>query len=243
MKIAILQADQLYENLQERFDSYAAMFMPLLSAENSSIQFTVFDVYAEQYPSQNQSFQAFIITGSKSDAFADEPWIIKLKAFVQQLIAKEIPVLGVCFGHQLLALCLGAKVARAAQGWGVGVHHYCIAQQASWMQTAPSYVSLAASHQDQVQTVPAQATVFLSSPFCPVAGFYLANKVFSVQGHPEFSAEYAEALLLERKACFDDGLLEHALASLQGKKDDAILANWMLAFIEQATMQREAQSA
>ena len=63
-----------------------------------------------------------LLTGSRADSFSDEPWVRVLRGHVSELLERRKPLLGICFGHQLIAHCLGAPVGRAPQGWGMGRH-------------------------------------------------------------------------------------------------------------------------
>ena len=65
-----------------------------------------------------------LLTGSRADAFSKEPWVVDLCSRVSALLEQKKRLIGVCFGHQLIAHCLGAKVDRAPHGWGLGRHTY-----------------------------------------------------------------------------------------------------------------------
>ena len=139
------------------------------------------------------------MTGSKADSFGSDPWIQTLKAYLLKLYERGEKLLGVCFGHQVLALVLGGKTARADQGWGLGIHRYSLAAHAPWMDPEVSELTLLISHQDQVTELPEGATVIASSDFCPNAAYHIRDQVLCFQGHPEFVHDYSRALLDARQ--------------------------------------------
>src|SRR5690606_11784828 len=96
-------------------------------------RFEVFNVVQGCYPAAEDHYDAYLVTGSKADSFGSDPWIQPLKTFLLQRYEHGDKLLGICFGHQLLALLLGGHTERAPQGWGVGIHRYRMLHQAPWM--------------------------------------------------------------------------------------------------------------
>jgi len=119
---------------------------------------------------------------------------------VKQLYDAEIPTVGICFGHQLIAESLGGKVIKAEEkGRGLGVQTWEIKSQTPWMkETSTNPLSLNACHQDQVIKLPADSDVLLGSDFCPIAGFQ-KDSMLGIQGHPEFDTEYTDYLFNKHK--------------------------------------------
>jgi GMP synthase-like glutamine amidotransferase len=65
---------------------------------------------------------AILISGSKHDAFEDDEWILTLVEFVRKaLLHDRVKIVGICFGHQIVARAMGALVARGDQGWEISV--------------------------------------------------------------------------------------------------------------------------
>ena len=122
------------------------------------------------------------MTGSKADSFGSDPWIQTLKAYLLKLYERGEKLLGVCFGHQVLALVLGGKTARADQGWGLGIHRYSLAAHAPWMDPEVSELTLLISHRDQVTELPEGATVIASSDFCPNAAYHIRDRCCASKG-------------------------------------------------------------
>ena len=173
-----------------------------------------------------------LLTGSRADSFSQEPWVLALRAKVDALLKTKKKLIGVCFGHQLIALCLGAQVGRAPQGWGAGRMEYqWVAPDAPGAQGRES-IALLASHQDQVLDLPSGARLLATSAFCPVAAYAVEDQVLCVQAHPEFVEDYSAFLLNKRRAVLGEEHYQSAMQGLQQGHEGLAAAKMMLAFIE-----------
>ena len=177
---------------------------------------------------------AFLITGSRHSVYDDLPWIAELVTFVEAALKADKKIIGICFGHQLMAHFFGGRVGAADKGWAVGVHNNRVTAQFSWMQhTEQDNVALLSSHKDQVLELPADAQVFLASDFCPVAGFVQGDQVITVQGHPEFSKPYARRLMQYREALLGEQTFQSGIESLGQPLHSQASMIWILQFLLQ----------
>lgn len=230
MKLAILEADILRDDLIDRYEGYGRMFQDLFAETAPHWQTCVFNVVRGQYPAIDQ-FDAFLVTGSRYDAFADDPWIVALRDFCRQCHQQDKVLLGICFGHQLLAHTLGGKAERSSKGWGLGLMTYQQCEQPPFADhNGP--VSLLTTHQDQVTLLPPGAHLLLSNDFCPHAAFYIADKVLCFQAHPEFSHSYLSDLMAGRRGQVSADVLATAEQSMSGPHDGTRVAQWMVRFAE-----------
>ena len=140
-------------------------------------------------------------------------------------------VVGICFGHQLLAHYFGGEVGLADQGWAVGVHENTLVAQHPWMQPQASALCLLSSHQDQVQRLPEGATLIASTPHCPIAGFVIGETALALQSHPEFSASYAGELMQHRAQILGQEVLAEGLSSLVCPLDNQVAGQWIVNFL------------
>jgi GMP synthase-like glutamine amidotransferase len=124
-----------------------------------------------------RAFDGYILSGSEKGVYDHVDWIEPLKSFLRQLRKAEIPVFGICFGHQIMAEAYGGKAVKADKGFVVGVRQYT--------QLGRSYTAHA-MHRDQVVEVPNSATITATSSYCPVAALDYDFPARSVQFHPEF---------------------------------------------------------
>lgn len=162
LRVCILETDVLRPELVDQYQGYGHMFQRLFSQQPIAAEFTVYNVMDGDYPADDQVFDAYLVTGSKADSFGTDPWIQTLKTYLLNRYERGDKLLGICFGHQLLALLLGGKSERASQGWGVGIHNYQMAAKAPWISPVVEELTLLISHQDQVTALPENATVIAS---------------------------------------------------------------------------------
>ncbi|KPB35702.1 Amidotransferase [Pseudomonas syringae pv. maculicola] len=117
LRICILETDNLRPELVEQYQGYGRMFELLFARQPIAAELTVYNVVQGDYPPVDEQFDAYLVTGSKADSFGTDPWIQTLKVYLLELYQRGEKLLGICFGHQLLALLLGGRTERAVQGW------------------------------------------------------------------------------------------------------------------------------
>jgi GMP synthase-like glutamine amidotransferase len=233
MKIGILKADSVLPQFQGEFGDYPDMFVARLAANSESeVTFHSYDVEHLEYPENLDDCDGYVITGSKKSVYDDEPWIHRLEQYVRVLHSAKKPLVGVCFGHQLVAQALGGKTQSAAEGWGVGVHTNQLVKQQDFMEPQLEAFRVLVSHKDQVTSLPDGAVKLASSDFCPNAMYQVDDHILCVQGHPEFVKAYSQSLINLRQEILGEELFEQGVASLEQPLDSDTLARWILNFIQ-----------
>ncbi|MGE5721979.1 MAG: glutamine amidotransferase-related protein [Sphingomonadales bacterium] len=226
MNIAILDAGKPPARLIERFGTYADMFVRLLGRDAVA---ATYDVTRRQFPEQPSAHDAYLITGSPAGVHEPLPWIGPLKGFLRAARG-QAKLVGICFGHQIMAEAFGGRVQRSDKGWGVGLQRYRILEREPWMDDVEE-VALPVSHQDQVVEQPPHTTLIAANSFCEIGGLaYRDQPAMSFQFHPEFEPEFAAALIelmRDRLAAPDE-----AIASLQAPNDRERLARWIRSFVQ-----------
>ena len=231
MTLCILDNDRLEADLVPRWHSYGAMTARLLREAGWEGDIHIHPTREARYPDDLARYKAVVLTGSRADAFGDEPWVVALREQVAAALARGQTLLGICFGHQLIAHVLGAPVGRAPNGWGQGRMVY------EWLgpqgvADASGAMALLASHQDQVLALPPGATLLARNAHCPVAAYAVGRQVLCVQPHPEFDPDYAARLIERRRAHFAPEHVAERLASLQDGHDGAAFGRYMVRFIQ-----------
>ncbi|MFC4443583.1 glutamine amidotransferase-related protein [Caulobacter henricii] len=231
MRIGLLETGAPPESLQPAFGRYGGMFQTLLGGDH---QYTVYDVQAGQLPGAPGEQDAYLITGSSAGVYDDLAWIAPLMDFLRAAKG-QAALVGVCFGHQVMAQAFGGQVVKSDKGWGVGLHRYEVARPQAWTD-APS-VAIPASHQDQVVVLPPATTVIGGSPFTPYGLLsYDDAPAISMQFHPEFDPAYAAALIEARRGSrYSDEQADAALATLQAPNDRLRVGGWIRSFLRQAS--------
>ncbi|WP_333585377.1 glutamine amidotransferase-related protein [Phenylobacterium sp.] len=229
MRLGILKTGAPPEALQERFGDYPAMMRQLLGQE--AHDYVEFAVDAGRLPASPEACQAYLVTGSSAGVYEDLPWIEPLKDFLRQARGRS-RLVGICFGHQIMAEAFGGQVIKSPKGWGVGLHAYEVLAAEPWME-GDGPVALAASHQDQVVRPPAGARVLGARAFTPYAMLDYGDGAISMQPHPEFAPDYARALIEARRGSrYSDGQADAAVASYEAPDDRQRVGRWISNFLE-----------
>jgi GMP synthase-like glutamine amidotransferase len=232
MKLTIVQTGAVPAHLQPQFNDYPLMFRQMFETTGDGLRFDDVNAQAETLPDP-AALDGIVITGSPAGVYEDHAWLDPLRQFIRRAYDNGTPMLGVCFGHQIMADALGGDVRKSEKGWGLGRHTYRVAGRPAFMAEAPETLSVACSHQDQVIAPPPSADVILASEFTPNAGlFYRNGRAMSVQPHPEFEDDYASALVDMRRGKAPDGVIETALRSMQTKSDSQKLRGMIRGFFE-----------
>jgi len=222
MKIGILQTGHAPDALRPAHGDYNDLFEKLLAGQG--LTFQTWPVVEMVFPSGIHDAEGWLITGSRHGAYEDHPFIPPLEAFIRDCYAAGVPLVGVCFGHQIIAQALGGKVEKYGGGWSVGRQIY------DW---GGEPVALNDWHQDQVTVRPAEAEVCASNAFCENAALVYGDKIFSVQAHPEFSPDFLAELVEKRgRGLVPDTLLDTAASAVSAPIDNARLARQIAGFFK-----------
>ncbi len=237
MKIGILAAGITPDELLPEHGSYAQMIIQLLNSTGSDYSFEVFDVFDNYFPKNIKHCDGWVISGSKFNAYDEEPWMLKLRQMILDIHSEKLPLAGICFGHQIIAHTLGGRVNKFKGGWGVGLHTYKVEPGFKFIKDKSKTFTINAFHQDQVLEKPKHAQVFASSKFCPYAGLAYGNLIMSVQAHPEFNNQYESDLLkLRAGTTFSNEVSERGLDTLKApgaKPQQPLVADWFANFFNQ----------
>jgi GMP synthase-like glutamine amidotransferase len=214
MRIGLLMAGHLPEEMQAEIGDYDKLYGRLL--RNEGIDLVSWPVVDDVFPPDVHAAEGWLISGSRYGAYEDLPWIPKLEQFIRDAYAAGVPIVGICFGHQIVAKALGGKVEKFKGGWAAGRHEY------DWNGTR---LHLNAWHQDQVVEKPEGTEVVARSPFCEYAALVYPGGAFTVQAHPEFDARAVEMLLDTRApGVVPAETIAEAKDALDQPTDDAHLA-------------------
>ena len=225
MKIGILQTGQAPDSLRAALGDYPQMFQRLLAAGGFSFQ--TWHVEGMDFPASIHDADGWLITGSRHGVYEGHAFIAPLESFIRDAMAAGLPVVGICFGHQIMAQAMGGTIARFPGGWAVGAQVYDMDGQA---------LTLNAWHQDQVIIPPDGARTIGSNAFCPHAALAYGDTGLSVQAHPEFDDTFIQGLIDTRgRGVVPDALLADATARRGGPRDSDVIAQRIIAHFQSFT--------
>jgi GMP synthase (glutamine-hydrolysing) len=192
--VGIIETGRPSQKITAQHGDFADMVIQYL-ADQRQLRFSVFSVLNGKPLPPVDACQSWVLTGSSHAVYDKLSWIIPFENFLRTAAERLVPVLGICFGHQLMAQAYGGKVEKASRGRGIGMHRYTLTQPGKRLLGNAAAFNLAAAHQDQIVVLPEGATRLASSPFCPNAALAYGNHGLSFQGHPEFTPKIERAII------------------------------------------------
>lgn len=230
MKIGLLETGNPPARLAAAYPTYGRMVADLIGPGHA---YTPYAVAGGVLPADASVEDAYLVTGSPAGVYEPLPWIAALIDFLRS-VPLSTPLVGICFGHQVMAAAFGGRVAKSEKGWGLGLHTYAIQARAPWMDDAAE-IAVPAIHQDQVLEPPPGARTLAGNAFTPHGVLdYGDRRALSFQVHPEFTADYATALIAGHHPEVPHAPAAHAaaLASLTRPGDGPRLGGWIRRFLE-----------
>ncbi|KAK4237794.1 glutamine amidotransferase class-I [Achaetomium macrosporum] len=245
IRLAILVTDEPLPSVVAKLGRFDAIFTSLFRAAcesldppeplESQLALTAHDVVGAgdaAYPDPD-TIDAVLITGSRYSAYADDDWIVRLTAYTRRLLDEgRVRVIGVCFGHQIVARALGAEVARSPLGWELSVTELELTEEGKRVFGADS-LKIYQTHHDAVLAYPPSVIPLARTELCPTQGMYVPRRLITVQGHPEFSQFMMTEMLRVRHAAgiIPDGPFEDAMRRATDKHDGVAIGRAFLRFL------------
>ena len=219
MLIGILQCGEYPAVSGYPEKTYTDLYSAMRSGHGFS--FRTWDGEHLDFPATVKSADGWLLSGSKHGAYENHAFIPPLEEFIRKAYGEGIPMVGICFGHQIMAQALGGKVEKFAGGWTLGRKDY-------EFQGIP--YALNAWHQDQVVAAPPEARTAAATPFCAHAGLLYNRRAMSMQPHPEFEADDMLRLAELNAAQISVQQISDAKASLSHDVSNQAMAESIAAF-------------
>lgn len=241
LRIAVLECDQPLDRTRVDLGGHTGVWRALLAAAAAALeprsspppplQLQRWDVVAVQaYPSL-AAVDGILVSGSRYSAFGDDAWVVALLAFVRRALARGVRLVGICFGHQIIARALGARVVPSAHGWELGPTPLALTSRGQALFGRPG-LTLHLMNRDVVAAVPDDVELLASTASSRVHGLYRPGKFLTVQGHPEFSSVITGEILNLRSAAgiIADEPFRDAMKRLATPHDGVVVAQAILKF-------------
>ena len=232
IRVGILNAIHPQKSVINWGGSPTDAYIRFFQRAGGPLVFTGYEVAQGQLPASPDECDAYVITGSSNGVYDLDTWIPELMQFIRSSYQAGKKLVGICFGHQILAHALGGHAEKSKKGWGLGLKTFSVSQTKPWMIGTPEKCSLYFAHQDQVTALPPQAELLGGNAFCPNAFFVIADQVLGIQGHPEFSKSMMDDLLAPMREELEPAMHETAVTSLtQGTPDNDLVGQWLVNFL------------
>ncbi|PEN15373.1 GMP synthase [Longibacter salinarum] len=191
LHIALLDASLGTPYAKRNFERELSATLTVFDVNEGDVPPPLKDEDALRQAGIRRPFDAAVITGSQSSVYHDEEWIAHLSTWVRSAVAADLPILGVCWGHQLLAEVLGGRVEGGE--YELGYTTVDLLHDDRFFEGVDSPCTVFATHSDHVVEMPAEATV-LAKNDASIQSFRHGS-VFTTQFHPEYDLRTAESMI------------------------------------------------
>ena len=224
MLIGILQCGHAPNDVQSLHGDFDTMFAALL--QGHGFTFKTWNVVDDDFPATPLEAHGWLITGSKHGVYERHDFITPLSALITKIYASARPMVGVCFGHQMIAQALGGTVEKFDGGWAIGRQNYAFGGHGT--------IALNAWHQDQVIALPPEAQVIAGNDFCKFAALVYEDKAYTIQPHPEFSNPVFSDYVSARRdsPAYPASLMDRADQTTNIPIQDGLIADDIAAFFK-----------
>lgn len=228
LTINVLLCDTFPGRLPEDIPSYVTMFERLFQ-KIAHVHYNVFMAMDGELPQKLNHHELYLIPGCMYSAYDPLPWIEHLQEWIRNAVSQGVFLIGVCFGHQVIAQALGGKVEKYAGGWGAGIRESTIVDQSMLDFFPDGKLQLLYNHHDQVVALPAEAKTLATSVFCRYEACRINDQVYTFQGHPEYTPYYMRYYLDNLAADQDPLVVQQACSSLEKMTPQGVeVAEWVI---------------
>ncbi len=198
-RLFILKAGTTFPSTERNFGDFDLWTASAFREED--IKVCIQDVEHGADPPNPEDCSGVVITGSHSMVTDDLPWSVRLEQWLPLLLDAGIPLLGICYGHQLLARAAGGKVGFHPQGKEIGTVKIHLSPECAGDAIFGSFPRSFAAHVTHSQTVlglPPGAVLLAFNDFEPNHAFRLGECAWGVQFHPEYTADIMRSYISEQ---------------------------------------------
>ncbi len=186
--LLIIQTGKTFSDISKTQGDFADWIAAGLGKPSNQLHINAWEVDA--FPSSS-TIAGAVLSGSHAMVTDHEDWSERLAVWLRTCVEEGVPVLGICYGHQLLAHAMGGEVGYRAQGIEIGTHRVSVTENAAddeLFKNLPAQFPAQLVHSQSVLTLPPNSTLLANSADEPHQAFRIGSCAWGVQFHPEFSA-------------------------------------------------------
>ncbi|MFC2088071.1 glutamine amidotransferase [Calditrichota bacterium] len=199
-KLYILKTGSTYPAIKKQHGDFEDWILEGLN--RSKEQVMVRDAQINSHPPSFETCAGIVITGSHSMVTDSSDWINRVIQWLPDAVELKIPILGICFGHQLLAQAMGGKVKYNPGGREMGVNtikKFSTANDDLLFKTFPEQIEVLESHRQSVIELPTSAKVLYYNDHDQNQAYVINNSTWGIQFHPEFNESIMKAYIYHQK--------------------------------------------
>lgn len=223
MKLLIISAGSGIEQIRDKYGHATDWITNLINISN--IQIDISDIYKNDN-FDHTYYDGWIITGSASSVIDNLEWMKLLKDKIVYAHKNRIPVLGICFGHQIISSALGGNVIHNPKGWELGSYKLKLNKNGLSNKIFKNIETddfFYFSHEDIVSEIPKNATL-LAENNMGIQSFSVDDRIYGVQFHPEFSLEIMGQYV---KIRYENGIVSNYGPVFKSKSSYKIISNFI----------------
>jgi len=232
LDIGILVTSNDSTDLATRFPHDGIKFIQLLQPLRPDWKLDCIMVKDGVFPRNIDDYDGYVICGSPASVNDDDLWIQHLFEMIRKVHAQKIPTIGLCFGHQAIAMALGGTVEESDKGWGLGTAPTHFTQHKPWMTPKHKTLTLYSAHHEQVSSLPDGAEIIGGDEFCKIAAFTIGEHIFTSEYHPEMNKEFMSAVADQLEGHIPQSVIDKARNDIDEGEEGKIFGLWMVQFFE-----------
>lgn len=199
-KLLIIKVGTTYLAIRNAAGDFDDMIIRKIGISKKDV--TVCPVYEKRQLPSLQDFYAVIITGSHDMVTDRAGWSLYLSDWIREVALNKVPVMGICYAHQLMAQSFGGEVGYHPQGLEIGSTFIDLTDEG---KTDPLFAELPlrfpvfVGHSQTVTSLPPGARVLAYNSFEPHHAIAFSPRAWGLQFHPEFTVDIMHSYLEQDK--------------------------------------------
>jgi GMP synthase (glutamine-hydrolysing) len=213
-EIAIIKLGSIVQSLREKFGDYDKLIPSYLNINTNILK--IYRVNEGDILPEPDKIAGVILSGSSSMITQHNEYTERTAKWIPEIIKNKIPLLGICYGHQLVAYAMGGIVDNNPTGREIGTVEVIFNKKTKSDKFFKSFypkILIQASHLQSVLKLPEEATLMGSTEQDPNHVFSIGSSTWCVQFHPEFDVFFIRALIKRRAKLYPDEFDEHKILS------------------------------